>query len=218
MIEDVREYVLGGRGLGYESTASGSPSRCRLRRLVHPYDWIIGGLALDLAGAILLAKGFMLKRPANILREARTLLGRNSFLVKSGLYQKAEAWVGGSFLVFGFLAQLWGNFHGAPAANDLGLIGTAEAMVGLCILVAGLAWGCLSLAHRWARETFRRHFFGAVDPTKEMPPLSGDDWDGLAWLYDTKRQAEETDDDLRERLEQLRRELGLRYSLAAKRN
>ena len=184
---------------------------------MHPYDCIILGLIFDLAGAILLAKGFILKRPQDILREARALSGRNAFLVKSGLYQKAEAWVGGGFLVVGFLAQLWGNFHGAPAANELGLIGQREDLFAVCLGVFGAAWGCLTIAHHRARETFRGYFFGGFDPAKEIEPLRGDDWAGLAWLYDTKRKRGATDDGLRERLELLRRELGVRYSRIASR-
>jgi hypothetical protein len=152
---------------------------------MHPYDWIILGLSLDVAGGLTLAKGFMLKRMDDIMRESRTHFGRNSFLVKAGLMQKAEATVGGTLLAAGFGAQLVGTFVGGPAANELG--------------------------HRWARERFRAFFFRGYTAT--APALAGDDWDGLAWLYDTVRQKGETDDALRERLEELRRSLGPRYTL-----
>jgi hypothetical protein len=62
----------------------------------------------------------MLKRTDDILRDSRTHMGRNSFLVKAGLLQKAEATAGGALLAAGFGAQLVGTFVGGPAANELG--------------------------------------------------------------------------------------------------
>lgn len=179
-----------------------------------PYDFIISGLALDLVGSVVLAKGFMLKRAKEIWRESRTHAGANSFYVKGGLQQRGEALVGGSLLVVGFASQMWGNFHDGPAANDLGWINSAPRLGLLALGVAALAGVGLWAAHRWAHDRFCCVFFRAYDVSHPPPALEkghGDDWDGLAWLYGTARRGGETDDQLVERLEGMRKELGPKY-------
>lgn len=182
---------------------------------MNPYDLINLGLAMDLAGAFALAKGFMLKRPADIQREAAAHLNQNSFLVRSGLVQTGEAYVGCAYLVTGFLLQMWANLHGAPAENNLGWVDSPPRIL-LVILLVGLTEGVfLKVAHNWSREKFWRLFFGTYDPASPpgpFKPTDGYDWDGLALLYDTKRRHGENDEDLRRRLDGLRKVLGTRYS------
>jgi hypothetical protein len=63
------------------------------------------GLALDIAGAILLAKGFMLKRIDAIVRESGSYYGYNAHLRNSLVEQTVEARFGIVFLVSGFFCQ-----------------------------------------------------------------------------------------------------------------
>ncbi len=70
---------------------------------------IISGLALDIIGAIFLAKGFMAKKIQEIINETATFLGRNKHFQDSLIKQKIEAIIGASFLLLGFLFQVAGN-------------------------------------------------------------------------------------------------------------
>lgn len=63
------------------------------------------GLALDIVGAIFLAKGFVLKRIGAIVRESGSYYGYNSHLRNSLVEQTIEAQIGMGFLVAGFVAQ-----------------------------------------------------------------------------------------------------------------
>ena len=52
---------------------------------MHPYDIIFAGLALDIVGAVILAKGFILKIPQSAYYEALMIFGSNSHLLKSSI-------------------------------------------------------------------------------------------------------------------------------------
>lgn len=176
---------------------------------MNAYDWIITGLALDLCGGLVLAKGFMLKQMAEAFRESRTIIGYNRFLLKSALVQKGEAAAGGGLLAVGFLLQMWGNFHGAPSLNELGWISTGPrffaALVGAGLTASGIWW----LGREWGRRLFYRFFFREFN--KESDPVDGrgEELDRMAALYDaTPRRRSEPDDAFAARLEGRRQELG----------
>lgn len=61
---------------------------------MHPYDYIFIGLSLDVVGAVVLAKSFMLKDPQDAYYEGLPVLGGNRSLVKGALIQRGEAWSG----------------------------------------------------------------------------------------------------------------------------
>jgi len=63
------------------------------------------GLALDIVGAILLAKGFMLKGVRGTIRESGSYYGYNSHLRNSLIEQTVEARFGMAFLASGFSCQ-----------------------------------------------------------------------------------------------------------------
>jgi uncharacterized membrane protein (DUF485 family) len=67
------------------------------------------GLMFDIAGATILAFGFMSKTTDKIFDEASTKWNGNSTVVESLLAQKIEAWVGLILLAIGFILQLIGN-------------------------------------------------------------------------------------------------------------
>lgn len=181
---------------------------------MHPYDLIIGGFTLDIIGGLVLVKGPILKGAAEIWQESRTRLGGNSQYVKSALHQKGEAVTGGSLLAIGFLLQIWGAFHGAPQANDLGWINSWQRLALVILTEFLFAGSALCLAWLWARRRFLRIFFRTW--TEKSQPIGddrkGSELDALAQLYYTKRQKQESDDVLRVRLEQTRRILGKKYA------
>jgi hypothetical protein len=79
--------------------------------MIHPYDLIFTGLVFDIAGALMLAKGFMFKNARVAFYESLVLFGGNSHSLKSAIFQRAEACVGGLFLALGFILQIWGNLE-----------------------------------------------------------------------------------------------------------
>jgi hypothetical protein len=180
---------------------------------MHSYDFIFVGLALDIAGALLLAKSFMLKDPQDAYYEGLPVYGGNHSLLKSALLQRGEARVGGGLLVVGFVLQIWGNLHGGIAATEPGWISSTSRMILVAILVALVAAMLLLLAGHRARISFYRVFFRNYAGQTRLHPAAGDaTWfDRTARLYDTKRKAGESDEALLARLERRRIDLGTRY-------
>ena len=133
--------------------------------MLHTYDLIIVGLTLDAAGGFSLAKGFMMKRPLDALREAQTRLGGNSTLVRSALLQRSEAVVGGGLLMLGFTLQLLGNFHG-PAADALGWINSAARLLVVIVAAVAITFGLLRVGRWYAERTFSQTFSRGGDSWK----------------------------------------------------
>ena len=67
------------------------------------------GLWFDIFGAFFLAESFVTKKRAEIARETGSYYDRNPFLLRSYSYQAIEARVGFSFLLLGFVCQLFGQ-------------------------------------------------------------------------------------------------------------
>jgi hypothetical protein len=128
--------------------------------MVNPYDFILTGLTLDVAGGLMLAKGFMLKGLKVIVREGVTRSGGNGAFVTSALLQQSEAWLGGTLLTLGFGAQMWGNLHGGPSVNDLGYINSPSRLAVLGVVVAAVSYVAMWVGHRYALSRRDRHFAG----------------------------------------------------------
>src|SRR6266571_3519929 len=64
-----------------------------------------GGLALDIAGALLIALGLMFKKPKKAIEEATPKWGFNTDLETSLACQTADAQAGAFLLVLGFAVQ-----------------------------------------------------------------------------------------------------------------
>ncbi len=185
---------------------------------MHPFDVIFVGLALDVAGALVLAKSFMLKDPQDAYYEGLPVFGGNNGLLKSALLQRGEARVGGSLLVVGFVLQMWGNLHGGIAASEPGWINSTGRMILVGILV-GIATVCfVAFAGHQSRRAFYHVFFRNYAGQTKLHPADGDaTWfDRTGRLYDLKRRTEEPNEAFLGRLEQRRVELGKRYGGQAK--
>jgi hypothetical protein len=180
--------------------------------MIHPYDWIFTGLVFDIAGALMLAKGFMFKNPRVAFYESLVLFGGNSHCLKSALFQRAEACVGGLFLAHGFILQMWGNLDGGVTATDLGWVNSLGRVLALLIAVGVFAVMCLTLAHCRARTTFLWQFFGEdTEETLTVPPDDPTWLDRRAVLLDIRRQRQESDASLLARVQVKHTKLRAKY-------
>ena len=127
-------------------------------------DLVLVGLSSDIVGAVVLAKGFMLKRPSEAWRESRTFSGGNGQMLKSALLQKAEAWVGMLFLVGGFLLQLGGTW-GRTEVNQ-NWINTWPRLLLLFTLMGLAGWIATLLARRQAKRSVAGLYAEVNQPPK----------------------------------------------------
>lgn len=180
---------------------------------MHPYDFIFVGLALDLVGAVVLAKGFMFKNPQAAHYESLSIVGSNPFLLKSSILQRGEACVGAALLVVGFLLQIWGNLHGGIAASEPGWVNSLGRMLVVLIGAVAVAIVLVSLVTSNARAKFRRIFFRNVSVEVRLKPTPSDlTWhDRMSLLLDLKRHRGETDAELFTRIETRWSELVKQY-------
>lgn len=84
-------------------------------------DIAIIGLCLALAGSFLLAKSIITKDIATIQKEIGTYWNHNIFLLKGAIFQRYESFIGGLFLVVGFLLQLSSYFLPKSENNYMNL-------------------------------------------------------------------------------------------------
>ncbi len=180
---------------------------------MHPYDFIFAGLALDLVGAVLLAKGFMFKNPQASYFESLMIYGRNPHVLKSSLVQRAEAQIGAALLVLGFLFQICGNLHGGIAATEPGWVNSPERMLLVLFVVVIATIIVLYLATSSAHAQFYRIFFRDFSVDAALKPPSNDAtwYERLSLILDLRRHRGESDADFLPRLETRRLELGRQY-------
>ena len=180
---------------------------------MHPYDIIFAGLALDIVGAVVLAKGFMLKNPQEAYYEALMIAGGNSHLLKSSLLQRAEAQVGAGLLVSGFLFQIWGNLHGGIAAAQPGCVDSVPRMLLVVIGAVAVALAWWRLASLSARAKFYRIFFRKFSAEAKLSLQTSDPTlcHRLSLLLDVKLRRGESDAQHMARLETRRVQLGKQY-------
>jgi hypothetical protein len=175
------------------------------------YDWILTGLAFDFFGGMVLAKGLVQKTVKEAYREAQARFGVNSFVVRSSIFQKGEAVVGAVLLSAGYALQLVGNFHGGPAANDLGWIDSLRRLALVMSAVGTISCALLWAAHRWANRRFWIYFTRNFRIDAQLLTQTGSELDALGYLYSMKRQSQESDQGYRDRLEIRRLRIGARY-------
>lgn len=180
---------------------------------MHPYDLIFLGLAFDIAGALLLAKGFMFKGIREAHAESLMIWGGNSHIVRSQLLQRAEAQVGAFFLIAGFGLQIWGNLHGGIAANQPGWIDSVPRLIIIALATAILASAALALARRYALVQFYKLFFAANRTAPAEIPKDDKTWfERQAVILRLPRRANETDNDFFVRLSQRWQALAAKYT------
>jgi hypothetical protein len=155
-------------------------------------DWGLLGLALDISGAVVLAKGFIAKSLWHAFYESRTMSGGNVFILKSALFQRAEAIAGAGLLVAGFVLQIVGSHAAAPAHVFDGIIGWC----GLGVVAASLSLVGVRIAAVAARRTFLRYMFrNAHEPKIFSTPSTPQEEEGLTrlgLLYDMPKRRDES--------------------------
>lgn len=183
---------------------------------MHPYDLIFVGLALDLVGAVVLAKGFMFKDPRAAHYKSLTIVGGNPFVLRSSIQQRGEAYVGASLLVLGFLLQIWGNLHGGIAASQPGWINSGERMLTVLAGAIGVAIIAVCIVTSRARTQFYAIFFHGMSAETKLASTAGDPtwYDRMSTLLDLKRRREETNAQLLGRIQERWNELVKQYGAA----
>lgn len=169
----------------------------------HPSDVAVVGLGLDIAGAVLLARGFMMKHLQDIQDEVQTVAGGNQFLLKSGLFQRAEARAGGSLLFVGFLLQMLGSLNLFSTSAPRFVVGVHGLLV-LLPLSGTVYVTAQQLASRIARGQFYewklRGYDGARLFKPPATPQEEEQLRRLARLYDIRTHPGEPMAILAERL------------------
>jgi hypothetical protein len=119
------------------------------------------GLVLDVAGALFIAAGLIVKRPAAIAREAGSYFGSNRYLHLSLIVQKSDAQVGAAFLVAGFAGQFLASSGWRPDVREIVAVLIACALAGLGAVVAWwLRW-------RRTREALAGFVLEVVEDSKK---------------------------------------------------
>lgn len=155
-------------------------------------DWGLLGLALDISGAIVLAKGFIAKSLWYAFYESRTMMGGNVFILKSALFQRAEAIAGAMLLVAGFILQIIGSHATEPARVFDGVRGWCG--LGLAALLMSLIGA--KGATIAARPLFLRYMFRNASQPKawSVPrtPQEEEELTRLGLLYDMPKRRSES--------------------------
>lgn len=102
---------------------------------MHATDVTLLGLALDISGAVLLARGFMIKALPEMFYESRTFFDGNVYLLRSGLLQRSEAWGGAILLMLGFMFQILGSLRLFPDSASRMIVGW-PGLIGLLAVAA----------------------------------------------------------------------------------
>jgi len=149
------------------------------------------GLAVDIPGAILLARGFMMKRVLDIYDETGTRFGRNLAMVKSVMLQRAEAWAGAALLLVGFSLQIVAALDVRSGPRLIvGWLGLFELLVFSAVVFLACFRACTWLGRRrfyeWALRNWDGKQFALPKDSREEQEL-----DHCGRLYDVERQSGE---------------------------
>jgi hypothetical protein len=109
---------------------------------VQPSALTTGGLILDIAGALILALGLVVKTPEATLEEATPRWDFNVYLDASLATQTADAQVGATLLSAGFALQMGG-------ALGWHIVGWSWTTVALVVSLAVAMGAFTFLRHRW---------------------------------------------------------------------
>jgi len=154
-------------------------------------DVALVGLSVDISGAILLARGFMMKRVLDIYDETGTRLGRNLAMVKSVMLQRAEAWAGAALLLVGFSLQIVAALEVSSGPRLIvGWLGLFELLVFSAVVFLACFRACTCLGKRrfyeWALRNWDGKQFALPKDSHNEQEL-----DHYGRLYDVERQSGE---------------------------
>ena len=108
-------------------------------------DLFLVGLALDICGTVLLAKGLLLP-PSAIAALARTMWDNNQEVAVDRLRSRVDGEFGVVYLSLGFALQAIGymlEINGSHADTGTGRLVAAAAMAAGAVALAWIAWGLL---------------------------------------------------------------------------
>jgi hypothetical protein len=116
-------------------------------------DLFLVGLALDVVGAVILAKALLLK-PDTIFRMSTNYPGTNAYLAEDRAKQRVAAEFGLGYLGIGFLLQVLG--YSAELAGISNATGSTRLFVALALAAigAGMASVTWTKKNRWRTNFF----------------------------------------------------------------
>ncbi len=174
-------------------------------------DVALVGLSLDISGAVLLARGFMMKGVLDIYDETGTRLGRNLAMVKSAMLQRSEAWAGAALLIAGFALQILAALEVRSGPRlIIGWLG----LIALAAMSAAVFWlsflACARFGNRRFYEWALRNWSGRLF---ELPKNGHEEQelDHYGRLYDVPRHKGEDVASFLSRLNETVRVLGDRH-------
>jgi hypothetical protein len=180
---------------------------------MHATDVALFGLALDISGAVLLARGFMVKTLPEMSYESATFFGRNVFLLRSGLLQRTEAWGGAILLFFGFVLQILGSLKVFPDSVPRVIVGWL-GLAGLLATAVAVFASSQYAARRIGSRQFYKYKLRNYASGKPYPSATVQDKDALlreSVLYDLPLRNGESPVTYAARLTQRVETLGVKY-------
>jgi hypothetical protein len=179
---------------------------------MHPIDIVFVGLAFDVAGAVILAKGFIVKTWDEARLESLSLYGANSHYIRGALLQRAEAITGALLLVVGYFLQMGANLTGAVEASTLGWANSVARLGLICLATWAVSWCCWRLAIRLEDvAAYRRMCSHPYQPIQWVPEGEQHQIARNLHFLRMRRKRGETDEQARLRIEQYRSRLWAKY-------
>ena len=180
---------------------------------MHATDVTLAGLALDISGAVLLARGFMMKALPEMFYESRTFSDGNVYLLRSGLLQRSEAWGGAILLMVGFLLQILGSLRLFPDSAPRMIVGW-PGLLGLLVIAAVVFVSGKYIAARIGSRQFYEYKLRNFTPGDPCAAATLEDKEVLlrfSVLYDLPIRANESPVAYAARLTERVKVLGLKH-------
>ncbi len=155
------------------------------------------GLALDILGAIFLAKGFMAKKIQRIISESGTYYNRNKWFQDSLIQQKFEAVFGMIFLFSGFTCQAIGNFASSTIRIPISPFIIFPLMV-IILVILFLTFSKL-IKYLTKRKIFKAE---AIYHKDELDKYETGNLDHCGECLEILRERDENDDNYKRRIKE----------------
>ncbi len=154
------------------------------------------GLALDIFGAIFLAKAFMAKKIQRIISESTTFFGRNKWFKDSLIQQKIEARFGVIFLLSGFIYQAIGNLVSSTIRIHISPFIFSSMVI---ILVILFLTSSKSIKYLTKRTIFKTE---AIYHKDELDKYKTESLDNCGECLRILREKDENDNDYKRRIKE----------------